>query len=215
MPSNETLDFDALAQTTNIEDMAEDELNRGTLRLLKNNDARLSHLRLWGAQEDPEECGDYHPGSSEELGWLGHFAKKSTHLHQFSLGGSDVFINCTEQSVDGFLEDLGNCNHITKMTFDDIDLTKIAYKLGPVTSSKEISRFIADRCYMGALEANSLLNVFGDMTTLEELSISYDHYDVGDDSGNDLDDDIMARCIPSLAACTCMRTGPEGYAHER
>ena len=49
----------------------------------------------------------YSPGSSEELGWLGHFAKKSTDLETFGMCGRDIFQNCSEESVDRFFEDLG------------------------------------------------------------------------------------------------------------
>ena len=106
MPSSTKSDYDALEEITKIEDMVVDELNQGTLRLLKYDE--LSYLRLCAEDVDDDilELGDYQPGSNEEeLGWrLGHFVKKSSHLEQFLMHGngnkfSDIFANCSEQSV--------------------------------------------------------------------------------------------------------------------
>ncbi|EJK67454.1 hypothetical protein THAOC_11507, partial [Thalassiosira oceanica] len=205
MTVTKTLNVDALAQTMSIDDMAEDELNRGTLRLLRDDDASLPHLRLWGTGEDAQEHGDYHPGSSEELSWLGHFAKRSTHLKTIHFLWAGIFEKCSEQSIDRFFEDLGRCHHVKTMRFDDADLTEFVDKLGPVVKNNDITNFFSDGSYLGVSEANALFNTFSDMKSLEDLWISYDNYDFGDDSDNDLDDDIMARCIPSLAGCTCMQ----------
>ena len=87
MPSSKTTDYDALAATTSIEDMAEDGLNKATLRSLKDDDADLCHLGGLCSKNMAGEPGDYYPGSSEELGWLGHFAKKSTRLEGFTCLG--------------------------------------------------------------------------------------------------------------------------------
>ncbi|EJK71945.1 hypothetical protein THAOC_06569, partial [Thalassiosira oceanica] len=47
---------------------------------------------------------EYQLGSSRELDWLGHFAKKSTRLE--SIGILGAFGNCSGHSVDRFLNDL-------------------------------------------------------------------------------------------------------------
>ncbi|EJK58556.1 hypothetical protein THAOC_21311 [Thalassiosira oceanica] len=160
MTPTKTLNVDALAQTMSIDDMAEDELNRGTLRLL-------------GQQKTQRNMA--------------------------------TTVQCSEQSIDRFFEDLGRCCHVKKLRFDDADLTEFVDKLGPVVTNNDITNFFSDGSYLGVSEVNALFNTFSDMKSLEHLEISYDHYDIGDDSDNDLDDDIMARCIPSLEACTCMQ----------
>ena len=86
--SSRAVDYEALEATTSIEDITEDELNREILRSLSDDDAKLSHLRLCSLNDlevNGAEDGDYHPGSSEELGWLGHFAKKSTRFEGFCI----------------------------------------------------------------------------------------------------------------------------------
>ncbi|EJK56015.1 hypothetical protein THAOC_24174 [Thalassiosira oceanica] len=62
------------------------------------------------------------------------------------------------------------------------------------------THFVVVGCHLGVPEATFLFNTFRDMNSLEELCI--------DCQGNlaNLNDDEMAGCIPSLAACTGMRS---------
>ena len=200
MPLSNT-DYDALAATMSIEDMAEDGLNQATLRSLKDDDADLCHLGLC-SEDMAGELGDYYPGSSEELGWLGHFAKKSTHLITFGLCGDDIFKNCSQQSVERFFQDIGQCNRIKKMHCWYTDMSDIIEKLGPVVENNDITHWDMQDCILGVPGASYLFNAFQNMKSLKELSICYDDEDV--DHG--VDDDIMSGCIPSLAGCTAMQT---------
>ena len=209
--SSRAVDYDALAATTSIKDMVEDELNRWTLASLKQDDKHydyLSRLRLC-SEDNAVNHGDYHPGSSEELGWLGHFAKKSAHLEEIEIYGSNIFKYCSTQSVDEFFEDLGTCSLIETFFLIFTDLTEIIHKLGPVMKNNDITHWYMDGCYLGAADANDLFNNFRYMKSLEVLYISYDEdggQGYGYEEGHGLDDDdVMARCIPSLAACTNMR----------
>ena len=200
MTSSKTADYDALVATTSIADITENEDNQNILRLLRDDDARLSRLRLRSDDIAVEywTCDDYHPGSSAELGWLGHFAKTSTHLDNFTLFGGDIFSRCSEQSVVRFFQDIGKCIHIREMYFICTDLTAIIDKLGGVMKkSDNITHWLAEECDLGVDELNFLFNVFRDMENLEELSI--------DNGDRILDDDAMAGGIKSLAACTSMR----------
>lgn len=47
------------------------------------------------------------------------------------MSGSDIFCDCSEQSVDEFFEQLGKCNHINRMDFSFTDLSEIIHKLKP------------------------------------------------------------------------------------
>ena len=80
MPLSRAVDYDALEATTSIEDVTDDAENQDTLRWLRDDDGDPSRLCIC---DDACERGEYHPGSSEELGWLGHFVKKSAHLEEF------------------------------------------------------------------------------------------------------------------------------------
>ncbi|EJK77092.1 hypothetical protein THAOC_01099 [Thalassiosira oceanica] len=196
MSSSSPIDYDALEATADIEEMTENEFNQCTLQSLKND--KLPDLWL-----SPEwnEHGDYVlEGSTEELGWLGHFVKKSTRLERFGLYGSEVFKECSKQSVDLFLDDLGECNHIKKMNFSYTILEGIIYKLGPAMKNNNIIHLVVERCCLGVPEANFLFNTLRDMISLEEL---YINCGLGD--GHGLNDGGMAGSIPSLATCTGIR----------
>ena len=127
-------DYYALEATAKIKDMVEDELCQDTLRSLKYDD--LSYLRI--VAEDTStygllcDHGDYHPSSSEELGWLGHFIKKSSNLEFVEMTGKDIlddiFSNCSEKSIAAFFEDVGRCNHIERINFIRTNLAPILSK---------------------------------------------------------------------------------------
>ncbi|EJK64254.1 hypothetical protein THAOC_15029, partial [Thalassiosira oceanica] len=158
--SSQAVDCNALEATTSIEEITENERNRDILLRLQCDELSA----LWLCRPDlSEDDEDYGLGSSRELDWLGHFAKKSTRLESFGIMG-DTFVNCSGHSVDRFLDDLGK------------------------------------DCHLGVPEANFLFNTFGDMSSLEELCIECEG-----DLAN-LNDGDMAGCIPSIAACTGMRS---------
>ena len=192
-----SVDYDALEATTSIEDMTEGWPNLETLLSLRNDDD-LSCLRIC---DEAYACGhgDYHPGGSERLGWLGHFAKKSTHLEEFCLFGFGIFNSCSKQSVERFFQDIGKCDRIKKVHFLYTDLADIICELGPVINNNSITNLDLENCDLGVSGAtNFLSNVFQNMKSLQVLSIN-------DDEG-DLNDDIMTGCIPSLADCTDIRS---------
>ncbi|EJK48051.1 hypothetical protein THAOC_33184 [Thalassiosira oceanica] len=204
--SSQAVDCNALEATTSIEDITEDKLNRDILRRLKNDELSalwLCRPDLSGDNKDYEHHEDYELGSSRELDWLGHFTKKSTRLEKFGILGDDAFRNCSGHSVDRFLGNLGKCNHIKKMIFYCTDLAEIIYKLGPAMKNNSITHFTVERCYLGVPEATFLFNTFRDMNSLEALDIGGDEEEEGP---SNLNDGEMAGCIPSLAACTGMRS---------
>ncbi|EJK52695.1 hypothetical protein THAOC_28003, partial [Thalassiosira oceanica] len=145
---------------TSIEDITGNEINRYILRALKNDE--LS--QLWLCRPDlSEDNEDYGLGSSRELDWLGHFAKKSTSLESVGISGDDTFVNCSRHSVDRFFGELRKCNHIKTMFFTGLP-AEIIDKLGPAMKNNSITRFVAEECHLGVAEATFLCNTFGDMT---------------------------------------------------
>ncbi|EJK47108.1 hypothetical protein THAOC_34196 [Thalassiosira oceanica] len=196
------VDCNALEATTSIEDITGNERNRDFLRALQNDG--ISALWLCRPGETTGDYEEFELGSSKELYWLGHFTKKSTYLDSIGIFGSDAFGNCSGHSVNRFLDDLGKCNHIKMMYFTSTDdLAEIIYKLGPAMTNNSITHFEVDGCHLGVPEATFLFNTFGDMNSLKELFI-----DCHDEQGvlTNLNDGDMAGCIPSLGACTGMRS---------
>lgn len=196
--SSRAVDYDALEATTSVEGMTYDDDNQEILQLLKDDHGDFPCLCI---SEEVYGNREYLPYSSEELGWLGHFAKKSAHLVEFSVEGDKAFNNCSQQSVDRFFEDIGKCNRIRKLHFfGRNDLTEIMRKLDPAIKNNNIKHWSSEGCHLGETEVNHIFTAFRDMAGLEELSIQY--YGIDE---HDLNDDIMAGCIPSLAACTRMQ----------
>ena len=198
--SSQAVDYDALEASTSIEEITENEFYQDTLRSLKNDDLPALFLCTQGVAVEGEGLGHITFDSSRELDWLGHFARKSTCLNEFGMYGMEIFDRCSGQSVDKFFENLGRCNHIEKMRFDDTDLAGFIYKLGPVMKNNNITQWTSDGCFLGVPEAKILFNTFRDTNSLEKLYITSDGLAL-----DELDDDVMAGCIPSLAACSSMQ----------
>ncbi|EJK48738.1 hypothetical protein THAOC_32437, partial [Thalassiosira oceanica] len=197
--SSQAVDCNALEATTSIEDITGNERNRDILRALQNDELSQLWLRRPGVSEDDEV---YELGSSRELDWLGHFAKKSTRLE--SIGILGAFSNCSGHSVERFFHDLGKCKHIEKMSFSGTDLAGIIDKLDGTITSNNFTHFNVYECHLGVPEATFLFNTFGDMNSLEELCIDCEEEEGGVLAH--LNDGDMAGCIPSLAACTGMQS---------
>ncbi|EJK52483.1 hypothetical protein THAOC_28230 [Thalassiosira oceanica] len=199
--SSPSVNYDALEAKTSIEEITENELNQRTLQRLRNDD--LTYL-FFGGAEDQNYMSNYILGSSTELGWLGHFMKKSTRLNRFGIVAGDIFDICSMQSVDRFLEDLSKCIHIKARVFAFVDLAEIIYKLKDAITYN-ITGLIVESCYLGVPETTFLFNTLRDVNNLEELCINCDSEDADGSLSDMLDDDFMAKCIPSLAACKGMR----------
>ncbi|EJK52647.1 hypothetical protein THAOC_28058, partial [Thalassiosira oceanica] len=197
--SSQAVDCNALEATTSIEEITGDEHKRDILRSLQNDE--ISQLWLCNPDLATGDCEEYELGSSRELDWLGHFAKKSTRLESVGISGVGTFGNCSGHSVDRFLDDLGKCKHIKKMFFTGLS-AEFIHKLGPAMKNNSRTHLNVEECYLGVPEATFLFNTFRDMNSLEELYI-----DCNDEEGlTNLNDGAMASCIPSLAACTGMRS---------
>ena len=198
MPS-QPVDYDALEASTSVEEITENEFSQDSLWLLKNDELPA----LWLCTQDRnDEVGHYVVGNRKELGWLGHFVKKSTGLKWFGMYGYGIFDKCSEQSVDRFFADLGKCSHIEKMTFEGIDLAGFIYKLGNAIKISKYQRS-SKGCYLGVPEANHLSDTFRAMKSLKELWIGDD--EDSDPVDHDLNDEDVAECIPLLACCAGMR----------
>ena len=76
--------YDALARTTNMEDIASCEHNREIFRRLKENDPEFVRMRIYH-YSDADYSYDFYPGNGEELGWLGYFMGGNTTLQRLTI----------------------------------------------------------------------------------------------------------------------------------
>ncbi|EJK51123.1 hypothetical protein THAOC_29735, partial [Thalassiosira oceanica] len=109
--SSQAVDCNALEATTSIEEITDNEHNRDTLRSLQNDELPAVWLCKPGMAIRMGDYEEFELGSSRELEWLGHFAKKSTHLEIIGISGDGAFGNCSGHSVEGFFHDLSQVEH--------------------------------------------------------------------------------------------------------
>ncbi|EJK46410.1 hypothetical protein THAOC_34920, partial [Thalassiosira oceanica] len=162
------VDCNALEATTSIEDITVNKRNRDTLRSLQNDE--LSQLLLCRPGLASGNCGRYGLGSSRELDWLGHFAKKSALLRNYLCidceeeeGG--VLANLNDEDMAGCIPSLAACTRMQSLKLSYLNLS---------TNS-----------------CAALRGVFPRMATLRELVIS----------GNSLDDDCTRLLAQGLTDC--------------
>ena len=76
----EEYNYDALANTINIEDITSNKTNRNILRLLKDNDPSFDMLRVCNTASGFLLSRSYIPEDGEDVGWLGYFIGRNTSL---------------------------------------------------------------------------------------------------------------------------------------
>ena len=78
--------YAALADTTKIEDITSNEVNRDILHRLKNNDEDFDQLWVYEEEElDQRDYNEYSPDSREDIGWLGYFIGNNTNVEELNL----------------------------------------------------------------------------------------------------------------------------------
>ena len=77
---DEEYNYDALANTINIEDITSNKTNRNILRLLKDNDPSFDMLRVCNTASGFLLSRSYIPEDGEDVGWLGYFIGRNTSL---------------------------------------------------------------------------------------------------------------------------------------
>ena len=186
--TSERIDYDALAATTRIEDMTDDdcEANQDTLTLLKSE--RLLELQICN---QPMTAGEYGVLSDKELGWLGYFVKKNTSLVKFGIHGFDALGKCSEQAVDDFFNDLGRSSariNFVYFSFTNV-LPRLINKLGPVMKKNGITGWSFSNCTLGNPEVTSLFGLIRDMEKPNGLHIVTMNSHHPTDNDYHLDDD--------------------------
>jgi hypothetical protein len=118
----EEYDCEAAASTIKIEDITSNEINREILRRLKENDLKLSQLMVTGSKGWQILPFDYYcaKGAHRELGWLGYFIGKHTHLQELSFRE-----NRSDLIGEPFFRGLNRNRSIQKIKFDYINLSGV------------------------------------------------------------------------------------------
>ena len=110
--------YDALARTTNMEDIASCEHNREIFRRLKENDPEFVRMRIYH-YSDADYSYDFYPGNGEELGWLGYFMGGNTTLQRLPSGQLSPHLATLELriSAEGW-DETGRSENCLSVTID-------------------------------------------------------------------------------------------------
>jgi len=120
----------------NIEDITSDEINRKILHKLKNNDPSFTSIRVCNPggrfHELRQERVDvrnniYCPSGGDDLGWLGHFIGKNTHLTRIELANytpSGEGAAFSRQDITSFGRGFNSNKSIREIKFWNINLSE-------------------------------------------------------------------------------------------
>ena len=111
--------YDAQADTIDVDDIATNSNNRIVLRRLRRNDANdENNDSLWIQNvhdKDGEDCIDYVPEGTYDMGWLGYFVGKNEHLRKLN-------IRSFRDVIEPFLRGVNRNKSIREIGFYDVDL---------------------------------------------------------------------------------------------
>ena len=130
--------YDDHADTISVDDITENSNNRHVMRRIKNNDADYNNVLYIQNEhdDDGEECIDYVPEGSFDMGWLGYFVGKYEHLEELNVRS---FTPTSGESVRDVLETFFrgvNCNTSIRKIYFQMDANllggEVFTMLGPL-----------------------------------------------------------------------------------
>jgi len=152
-----TIQYDAQADSINVEDIATNVNNRIVLSRIKRNcegDSEVLYIQNeqeidLDAGETGEDCIDYVPEGAKDMGWLGYFIGKNNHL-------KELYFRFVEgMSIDiikPFIMGLNNNKSITSLDFNRWTLLggEIFTMLGPFfENNKNLTNLVINECTLG------------------------------------------------------------------
>ena len=198
------IDYDALVDTTSIEDITSCDYQRELLYEIKNNDHNCTFISL----SDNGDIYDYLPENLRDLGWLGYFIGKNTSLRGLSIDAIDLLnspgaieIFCTGVNQNRFIEKITffclgeaemrgvlqsmntffKCNHLT-----DIDLIacgmdaeacrQFCLSVGGRKSIKSLKQVNIEDC---EIEDRSMVDIILSLSSHSQLKVLYLQSNVG------------------------------------
>ena len=118
--------YDAQADTINVDDISTNSNNRIVLRRLQRNNANDYNGSLYienRHEEDGEDCTEYVPEGSDDMGWLGYFVGRNEYLERLYI---ESFTPTSEASVldvlEPFLRGVSRNKSIRDIGFAEVDL---------------------------------------------------------------------------------------------
>ena len=77
--------YDAQADTININDITTNDVNRNILNRMQSADVEGQSKELWISNEEESDT-DYRPEAAHDMGWLGYFVGRHEALTRLCIG---------------------------------------------------------------------------------------------------------------------------------
>ena len=180
--------YDAQADSFSVEDIAANDNNRIMLSRMKRNSS-ADHDKLYiqnGHDCDGEDCEDYVPEGTKDMGWLGYFIGRNENLRQLSFypftstsgaGVSDV--------LEPFFTGVNNNRSIHKLDFYDMDLLggRVFTIMGPFfENNSNLSRIIINDCNLENDGWRLLALAIGSNKNKSLESVSFEDSNISDEA---------------------------------
>ncbi|KAL7454509.1 hypothetical protein ACHAWC_006127 [Mediolabrus comicus] len=174
----ERLDYDALAQDINLEDITSCERNANILRKIRDGDTNWSQQLFIMNEDDEDEIldGDFVFAEGDDLGWLGYFVGKSEvikYLHINYIGGDNYFFDGMSQNRS--IEEL-------EISYSDIgDDSWITLCRSFLGNNHNLSRLEFQGIVIGHEGAQNLASALGRMNNHSLKHLSMEGNEIGDE----------------------------------
>jgi len=187
------IDYEALVNTTKIEDITSNKKNQAILRKINNNDPDFDSLCICSNAGNNGEDYDYIPSYNEDIGWLGYFIGQSTTLKRFWFHDNDAFDFVDSWS---FYQGL-NCNKsIQNMNFMELGALEEGHMFTMMEKflkeNYNLTEVHVDSCILGLEGVRRLSNLLQySISNLRRLDL--DENSIDDEAVEHLTQALMAR----------------------
>ena len=162
------------------------EYNRETLRLLKADDPRLTHLVVSYGQDTHEGDETYHfcgggnlssRGREKCLGWIGHFAGKSSRLKSFGFccaqrqHGVEEIVEFGEEDIAKLFHGLCHNTMIEELFLSEVTLEVVLPQVVGFVKNRDLKTFHIFCCDWVGTESGHMQSIIQDCSNLQELAI--------------------------------------------
>ncbi|EJK71310.1 hypothetical protein THAOC_07271, partial [Thalassiosira oceanica] len=194
--TNGSIDNEVDYESIAVESITSCEHNSETLRLLKANDPRLTHLVVSYGQDVHEGEGTYHfhagvnlsssRGRELCLGWIGHFAGKCAHLKSFSLccaqrNGVEDIMGFSEEDIAKLFYGLNHNAMVHDLYLSHVTLEVVLPQVVGFVKNRNLKAFHIFCCNWLGTESEHMQSILRDCSNLRELAIG-GPYDVDPDN---------------------------------
>ena len=194
-------DYEALAATTPIEEITNNELNQRFLRLVKSNDPGFDEVHLVPPAHGAPYRGLYRPRSPEEAGWLGYFARHSTVIKSVVVSG--IWTHSEAPRIQCFFRELAGNQTIERIHLTHEKLWRIADSLGAyLLRNNGITELEFDGCFISDDAARILGPALHGCGKLKTFKLTARESD-GDVT--EVTDEPMAHFVSALATLSCLK----------